>query len=147
MPEGNGKRVRVILRWLQVLDSLEGVGDDTGEFSFTFRVRSDNGDLLQETRLPEKGYISISDHPAWNKLDKLNRVIFDGVVEDHLEVELLGEEHDLLSANDHLDTYRREFTGDPETWVGSYHPRDEGGKGKDPEHMSNWRVAYDIELV
>ncbi len=147
MPEGNGKRVRVILRWLQVLDSLEGVGDDTGEFVFTFRVSSRNGDISQDTRLPEKGHLSISDHPSWNKLEKLNRVIFDGIVEDHLLVEFHGEEIDLISANDYLDTYRREFTGDPADWVGQYKPGDEGGKGDDPEYLSNWKVAYDIELA
>lgn len=147
MPDGNPKRVRVTMRWLQVLDSLEGPGDDTGEFFFTFRVSSANGDLVQETRLPEKGHISVSDHPSWNKLDKINKVIFDGNVEDHLVVELMGEEIDLLSANDHLDTYRREFTGDPETWAGTYKPGDEGDSVADPESLSNWRVAYDIEIL
>jgi hypothetical protein len=147
MSEGNAKRVRVTLRWLQILDALEGPGDDKGEFKFTFRVSSANGDLVQETRLPEQGHISISDHPSWNKVDKINKVIFDGQVEDHLGVELMGEEVDLLSANDHLETYRREFNGDPEGWAGSYKPGDEGGKDTDPENLSNWRVGYDIEIV
>ena len=57
-------------------------------------------------------------------------------------LELMGEELDQLSANDQLDHYRREFSGDPSQWVGHYEPVDEGST--DPENMSNWRICFDI---
>ena len=72
-------------------------------------------------------------------------VLFDGVPGDGLVVELMGEELDQLSANDMLDHYRREFTGDYTQWVGHYEPVDEGST--DPENMPKWRVCYDIMKV
>lgn len=154
MEAQNGERIKVTLLWIQILDKLEPFFKEKGEFRFTARVSSrDRGGILRETRFPEEGHYEISDHPAWNKV-KLNLVIFEGEIEEHLVVELLGEELDMLSANDHLDTYRREFSGPPSTWVGWYGPGDEAGgepaHGKpgassDPENLSNWRVCYEIE--
>ncbi|HKJ92302.1 MAG TPA: hypothetical protein VJ957_03990 [Longimicrobiales bacterium] len=142
-----GKRIRVTLRWLQILDNLEPAYDEEGEFRFHSRVTSRNGDIVDERQFPETGYYSIRDHPAWNKLNKLDKVLFEGEVQDHLVVELNGEEIDLLSANDHLEAYRREFEGPVESWAGRYEPGDEGGKETDPENMSNWRIGYDIEML
>lgn len=142
-----GKRIRVTLRWLQILDNLEPAFDEKGEFRFRSRVSSRNGDVVKEVQFPESGYYSISDHPSWNRLNKLDKVLFEGEVEDHLVVELFGEELDKMSANDHLETYRREFEGPVDQWVGKYSPGDEGGKETDPENMSNWRIGYDIEIV
>jgi predicted RNA-binding Zn ribbon-like protein len=71
-------------------------------------------------------------------------VLFEGDVEDHLVVELFGEELDTFSANDELDRYRREFRGPVDDWVALYESADEGSS--DPEAMSNWRrISYIIE--
>jgi predicted RNA-binding Zn ribbon-like protein len=73
----------------------------------------------------------------------LNKVLFESDIEDHLVVELFGEELDTFSANDELDRYRREFRGPVDDWVALYEPADEGSS--DPEAMSNWRISYIIE--
>ena len=72
-------------------------------------------------------------------------VLFEGECGDTLLVELFGEELDQLSANDQLETYRREFTGDRSEWLGRHQPTDEGSD--DPENMVDWRICYDIETV
>ncbi len=135
-----GKRIQVILRWVQILDKLEPFFKETGEFVFRSRVES--GGKVEELRMPETGYYALSDKPGWNRLDKLNKVLFDGVAGDTLLIELTGEELDTLGGPDRLDTYRREFSGDPDTWVGHYEPADEGSA--DPENMKTWRICYDI---
>ena len=140
MTEEAGQRIQVVLRWIQILDKLEPFYKDTGEFVFRAKVAS--GDTVKEIRFPEEGYYAISDKPGWNRLEKLNKILFDGVPGNELIIELNGEEIDQLSANDPLDPYRREFTGDPEEWVGHYEPVDEGST--DPESMKNWRICFDI---
>ncbi len=143
MGVNSGKRIRVTLRWIQVKDKLEPFFKEYGEFFFRTRVTS--GSMSVEHRLPEKGHWEISDHPRFSRIDKIDRILFEGEVGDTMTVELFGEEIDTMSANDHLETYRRELAGDCTTWVGRYDPSDEGTE--DPEELSNWRVAYDIELV
>ena len=135
-----GQRIQVVLRWIQILDKLEPFYKETGEFVFQAKVES--GGKTNEIRFPEEGHYAISDKPGWNRLEKLNKVLFDGVPGDSMTVELMGEELDQFSANDPLDHYRREFTGDVDEWVGHYEPVDEGST--DPENMSNWRICYDI---
>lgn len=142
MEAGPETRVRVILRWIQIKDTLEPFYKDHGEFFFRTRVTS--GNRTTEHRLPEKGHWEISDHPRFNKVDKLDVVIFDGPAGDEMVVELFGEEIDQFKPNDHLEEYRKEFTGDPANWAGRQAPGDEGST--DPENMSNWRVCYDIEV-
>ena len=85
---------------------------------------------------------------AWNKKDNLDRVVFEGAVDDHLVVEFFGEELDTFSANDELDHYQREFRGPVEEWVGRYAPGEdlpEDTPSDDPESMTNWRICYYIE--
>ncbi len=150
MAEGNGKRIRVILRMVQIHDILEGpwkgliTGRAEGEFRFTATVSSRNrGGMEEKTVLPnEKDHYKVMDNPAWNQL-KLDKTLFEGEVDDHLDVEIIGEEIDLLSRNDQLDRYHRVFEGDPSSWVGLYHPGDEGST--DPERMSNWWVYLEVE--
>jgi hypothetical protein len=141
MAADTGKTIRVILRWIQIKDKLEPFYKEHGEFFFRARVTT--GGETTETRLPEKGHWEISDHPRFSKVDKIDKVIYEGTAGDSLTVELFGEEVDQFSANDHLDAYKKEFDGDPESWVGLYAPGDEGSD--DPENLSNWRVAYAIE--
>jgi len=143
MSANAGKTVQVILRWIQVLDKLEPVFKDHGEFFFTTTVTS--GNQTESYRLPEEGHWEVSDHPRFNKIDKIDLIIFEGPVGDSLTVELQGEEIDQLSDNDSLELYRRIFEGDPATWAGRQRPGDEGPS--DPENLPNWRVCYDVNII
>jgi len=140
MTEQSGKRIQVVLRWIQILDKLEPFYKETGEFVFRSKIEASG--KVEEYRFPEEGYYAISDKPGWNRLEKLNKVLFDGVPTDNMVVELMGEELDQFSANDHLDHYRREFSGNVADWVGHYEPKDEGST--DPENMPTWRICFDI---
>jgi hypothetical protein len=141
MSENGGSRVRVILRWIQIKDNKEAIWDDEGEFRFRSKVTT-SGES-HEIEFPEQGYWSISDHPRRNKVDKIDKVLFEGDAGDSLVVELFGVELDQLTANDHLEDYTREFTGPASSWIGRHQPTDEGTG--DPENMVDWRVCYDIE--
>ncbi|MGH7552298.1 MAG: hypothetical protein ACREMQ_04655 [Longimicrobiales bacterium] len=144
------ERIRVVLRWVQILDIMEPFFKHRGEFRFSARVTSDKTGRAHETRFPTDGYYEISDHPAWNKL-KLDKVIFEGEVDRKLVVEIMGEELDSFTAADRLDHYKREFAGVPRSWIGGYGPGAEsdsdGAQSGDPEEMSKWRVNYVIERV
>ncbi len=141
-----GTRIRVTLRWVQILDDLDPFFKKKGEFVFWARVSTDNnGGHTQETRLPREGHYPISDHPRWNRLRDLDKVLFEGEVTDHLTVELRGEELDQFTKNDHLERYKRTFTGPIADHIGVVQPGDESGG--DPENLSNWRVGYEIEAI
>jgi len=150
MSESNGERIKVMVRWVQILDNLEPAYKEKGEFVFKSVVSSDNlGGVRKEGRYPATGHISISDQPVFNR-EILNWVIFEGQVKDHLVVELYGEELDKLSANDMLDTYRREFRGPVQGWLGTYGPgadmtAEEMEHSDDPEMMGNWRICLFID--
>jgi hypothetical protein len=137
-------RIRIVLRWIQILDNLEPFYKERGEFRFKSRVAPGVGAATHETQFPEEGHYEISDHPSWNKVN-LDKVLYEGEVGDRLVIELFGEELDTFSANDHLDPYKREFTGTPASWIGWYGPHDEDKGADDPENLSNWRVCYEIE--
>jgi len=130
---------------VQIHDNLEPAWDDEGEFRFTAKVTADGGEV-HETVLPPPGsdmkFYKIMDNPAWNRLS-LDKTLFEGEVKGRMEIEILGEEFDLLTATDQLDLYRRVLEGDPASFVGFYHPGDEGSS--DPERMTNWWVYLDIE--
>lgn len=138
------ERIRITLRWVQVLDTLEPFFESRGEFRFRARVTADA--QVQETQFPRDGHYEITAHPDWNRV-QLDRVIFLGPVSQRLVVELMGEEIDAVSANDKLVHYRREFGGSPAAWIGRYGPgeNDTDRDASDPESMSNWRVSYLIE--
>ena len=139
----SGARIRVILRWIQIKDNKDAAWDDEGEFRFRSKVST--GGHTTEFQFPEQGFWSISDHPRRNKVDKIDKVLFEGEVGDTLVVELFGEELDQFSASDHLEDYRREFAGASSTWVGRHQPSDQAGDNA--ENMSDWRVCYDIDVV
>ncbi len=144
--QGGGTRIRVTLRWLQILDDLEPFFKTKGEFVFWSKVwTDDHGGTIRETRMPREGHYPISDHPRWNRLNNLDKVLFEGTVTAHLMIELRGEEIDQLSGNDPLEFYRREFVGAIEQYCGVIQPGDEGSD--DPENMTNWRVGYEIEAI
>jgi hypothetical protein len=141
MAEPGANRIRIVLRWIQILDNLEPFFKERGEFRFKAKITTNAGAGVHETQFPEEGYYEISDHPSWNKVN-LDKVLFEGEVGDKLVVELYGEELHTFSANDHLEPYRREFAGSVASFAGHYEPHDE--QSDDPENLSNWRVCYDI---
>jgi len=142
MTDQAGERIQVVLRWIQILDKLEPFFKETGEF--VFRSKVETGGRVEERRYPEgDGYYPLSDKPGWNRLEKMNKVLFEGVPGDSMVIELMGEEMDQFSANDQLDHYRREFSGNVADWLGHYEPIDEGST--DPENMPTWRVCFDIK--
>jgi hypothetical protein len=143
MSQNGGTRIRVILRWIQIKDNKEAMWDDEGEFRFRSKVTT--GENVQELEFPEQGYWAISDHPRRNKVDKIDKVLYEGEAGDSLVVELFGVELDQLTANDQLQDYRREYTGEATSWVGRHQPTDEGSG--DPENMVDWRICYDIEMA
>ena len=143
MSANDGRTVRVILRWIQVLDKLEPVFKDYGEFFV--RTRVSTGNHTEEYRLPEEGHWEVSDHPRFNKIDKIDLIVFEGPAGDTLTIEFEGEEIDQLSANDSLEKYSRTLAGDAATWAGRFQPGDEGAN--DPENLPNWRVCYDVEVI
>ncbi|MEE3137470.1 MAG: hypothetical protein VX291_05960 [Gemmatimonadota bacterium] len=135
------ERIRVVLRWIQIKDNKEAAWDDEGEFRFQPKVTTQG--VSHELEFPEEGYWSISDHPKRNKVDKIDKILFEGHAGDSLTVELSGVELDTMTANDHLENYSKSFTGDHSEWLGRHQPTDEGIG--DPENMSDWRICYDIE--
>lgn len=143
MSDNGGGQIRVTLRWIQIKDNKEAMWDDGGEFRFRSKVTTSG--QSHELEFPEQGYWSISDHPRRNKVDKIDKVLFEGAVGETLLVELFGVELDDFTANDTLADYRREYTGDSSTWLGRHQPTDEGSD--DPENMIDWRVCYDIETA
>ena len=144
MSDNGGNRIRVTLRWIQVTDIHEAPGDQEGEFRFRSRV--DTGDQANELQFPTPpNYWTFRDDPRFNKMDKIDKVLFEGEAGDSLVVELSGEELDLLTANDLLEPYRKEFTGPVSSWLGRYQPTDEGVG--DPENLKDWRICYDVELA
>lgn len=140
--------IRITLDWIEILDSMDL--DTYGEFQFVFRVITDRRGLLAETRYPEAGTASISEHPAMNRAMHLDLRVFEGLLEEDevLILEATGEDVDRLSRNDRIESYRREFRGSPSDWVGKHGPWDEGGEEeRDPENLKQWRLGYRIEAV
>ncbi len=152
--ESNGasadaRRVRVTLRYIEILDSKDV--DIYGEFRFRFRAGVPEREAVVETRIPEdpKAHLSISEHPAMNRVT-LNQVLFEGEVagDETLVVEANGEELDRFSPNDPLTPYQRVFEGPLDRVLGEHGPWDEGSEDeKDPEQLGDWRFAYAIEAV
>lgn len=141
------KKIRVTLQYIEILDRKDF--DQEGEFVFEFKASVPEQGLEQSTRIPEQGHWSISDHPAMNKVT-VNRVIFEGEVEDGdtLALEGHGTELDQISAHDLLTPYRREITGPVSDWLGRYSPWDEGSEHQtDPEQLGDWRLSFVVEEV
>ncbi len=138
-------RIRVTVKYVEILDRKDL--DAEGEFVFQFK--GSTGATEQTTRIPEKGHLSISDHPSMNKVT-LNTVVFEGEVSDEqtFVLEAGGEELDTFSANDQLNAYRREFHGPVSGYLGSHSPWDQGTDDvSDPEQLGDWRFAFMIEAV
>ncbi len=144
MEEQRGEKVRVVLRWIQILDRKEPFFKSRGEFVFNSKVHTpDNGGITVERRMPETGYYSLTDDPVHNRV-RLDIPIFEGYVENELAIEMTGYEIDSTSQNDELQPYRRVLTGPPSSWLGNYGPGDEH---PDAEELTDWRIWYSIEKV
>lgn len=139
------ERVRVVLRWIQVLETHEPFYKKSGEFRFVATVSAGADGAVVKSLLPEKGHLSISSSFAQNKVT-FDKILFEDTVADTLTVEITGEEVDLLSKNDQLPAYSRTFTGGPQSFIGWYGPGDDT-PGEDPENMKSWRVCYVIEAA
>jgi hypothetical protein len=138
-----GRKIVVVLEAIRVLDDLDPLIKGKGEFCFASKVFCpDNGGQLQAHRLPSDGVFQISDKPGHNEL-RLEKVIFSGFVQTGLRIEITGIERDTFDPDDVLGKYTRIFSGDPDTWYGSYGPGDE--TPIDPENMLSWELRYRIE--
>lgn len=145
----SSRRVRVTLRYIEILDSKDV--DTYGEFRFRFRAGVPERDEVVESRIPEDehAHLSISEHPAMNRIS-IGKVLFEGDVRagDSLLVEAEGEEVDRFTPNDPITPYRRTFSGSLEAALGEHGPWDEGNDEEDdPEQLGDWRFAYVIEAV
>ena len=136
----DSSQIRIILRSIQITDAHDLDGE--GEFRFTSKVTT-NGET-HELTFPDK-YWRISDHPLRNTVEKIDKVLYEGPAGETVIFEMSGEELDWGKSNDELETYRKEFTGDPSSWVGRYEPIDEGGD--DAENLDDWRITYDVEMA
>lgn len=141
--DAHGKRVKVILDKIRILDDHDPCLKGKGELVFTAAVVPD-GDATrrQQTRLPTQGVYKVSDRPGVNEVAP-RAVLFDGLVRhENLSICIAGKELDLFSADDPLNRYHRTFQGDPKNWYGVYRPRDEY---LDSEDVGDWAVWYRIE--
>lgn len=145
MPNAAPERIRVILRWIQVLETHEPFFKKSGEFRFVATVSAGENGRIVKSHLPEKGHLSISSSFAQNKIT-FDKIIWEDDVADFLSIQIAGEEVDLLSKNDQLPVYQRTFAGRPQSWIGWYGPGDDT-PGEDPENLKSWRVCYVIEAA
>ncbi len=137
-----GQRLRVVLDRIQILDDQDPWLKGQGEFRFRSRAQTrNNGGSIQEHSLPRSGQLAISDEPGRN-IVRVDMLIFEGFVEDHLAIEVTGVELDRFDPDDDLCRYRRVFRGSPETFLGSYGPADETAESED---LGDWRLWYRIE--
>jgi len=140
-----GKKVRVVLEKIQVLDDLDTWIKGEGEMFFTTQVFTpDNGGIHTTNRIPREGAINISDAAGENVVN-LNEVLFEGYVSRELRVEVCGGELDLLDPDDVLGKYTRIHCGPADDWVGTYGPDDENPV--EPEDMKSWKIWYRIERI
>ncbi len=139
-------RVQFILKRIKVLDDKEPWFLSPGELIFHAAVMPNgNPDRAMYRRIPTEGFIELSDGES----EELDLVLFDGYMEDGATLEIImgGMEIDnllLFSKSDQLARYRRRFTGDIMSWVGTYAPDDEPD---DPEALNDWQLWYEIVIM
>lgn len=138
----NEKRIKVILDRIRILDDHDPCLKDKGELTFTAIVVPDNDvSRRQVTRLPPIGHYKIGDKPRENDLNLVIPIFEGNVWKKSLNITISGKEIDIFDPNDELMRYHREFSGDPETWIGKYFPSDEY---LDKEDLRDWMVWYKI---
>lgn len=134
-----GRRIRVVLERIDVVDDSDPKLKGKGELDFEVLVRTDdNGGREERTRLPARGHFSI----ASGETLEIGEPVFEGFVEDDLAVRILAMERDTFDHDDNLGSYVRTFACGVDEWIGVYGPGDEA---VDPEDVGAWRVHYRIE--
>lgn len=139
--EGKGKRLRVILERIKVLDTNGPLVHGSGEVSLIARVTSTNaGGIGASTRVPETGGYPVLHRPEGYIID-INKEIFRGTVVDNLTIEIWSPESEEMKRTCH---YRRKFKGKAESWQAAYKPNDER---PDQENVGDWQLWYRIEEI
>lgn len=137
-----GQKIKVILEKIQIVNDREPFFKGKGEFRFSAKVAtSDNGGLSKEFTIPNHGHYSISDNSGENEIE-LNIIILDNFVENNLFIQIGGIELDTFDPDDRLNSYKRDFSGKPENWIGNYFP-----KNGEPsmEDLGDWKIFYRVE--
>ena len=138
----DGRRVRVVLERVQILDDRDPWIKGKGEIRFRTRVHTaNNGGRTETTAIPDHGVLKVSDKPGHNVVE-LDTVIFDDFAADDLRIEIIAVEEDTFDPDDSLGKYTRLFCGDANGWFGIYGPN---GEVIEPEDLVAWRVWYRIE--
>lgn len=140
-----GKHVKVVLDRIRIRKDYEPWFKGKADLSFTSEVVPDLDDSQKQiTRLPKKGLVHASDRPGANDIE-FDATLFDGFVKKNtLKIRIGGKEHDLLDPDERLKTYERAFSGNPDSWLGTYQPADEHF---DPEDVGDWEVWYRIVSI
>jgi hypothetical protein len=135
-------RVKVMLDRIRIMRDYDPLIKGKGELVFTSVIVPDNDETAKQVmRLPGSGVYSISDKPGENDLE-LGVTLFEGVVKNgSLAITIGGQEMDFFDPDDDLTRYRRDFSGNPETWFGDYRPGDEY---LDKEDVGDWALWYRI---
>ena len=138
----NGRKVRVVLEQIQIDDDLEPFFKGKGEFCFYARAWTpENGGILKEMKLPEKGHFHLSDQPGSNEV-RLDTVLFDDWVESRLTIRVGGVELDTFDPDDRLTPFTHVFRGNPSDWFGAYTPT---GEAVDAQDVGGWKLWFRVE--
>jgi hypothetical protein len=138
----NGRKVRLVLEKIRIDEDREPFFKGKGEFRFHARAWTpDNGGLLKETTLPEKGHFHLSDRPGSNEV-RLDAVLFEDWLEGKLAIQIGGVELDTFDPDDRLTSFKHIFGGDPANWFGHYAPT---GEAVDPQDMEGWKLWFRVE--
>jgi len=137
-----GKKVRVVLERIQIDDDREPFFKGKGEFRFRSKVWTpDNGGILAERTLPERGHFKLSDRRGGNEV-VLDATVFEDWVEDTLAIQVAGVELDTFDPDDRLVPFKQVFRGDPAGWYGRYAPT---GGAVDVLDVEGWKLWLRIE--
>lgn len=143
-------KLRVLLQRIRIMNDRDpkmaslrfgeaerGLWPADNRLSLDVRVEAPDDGLAEQTRLPRgRHYRPYSLYSI--RIDEV--VVFEGDVSGRLliTIHVLAPGADVEEA---VDTYRRELTGDPSSWIGSYGPHE----ALSPEHLGFWQVYYRIE--
>ncbi len=136
-------KIRVVLDKVRVKDSFDPAFEGVDAAAIDVEVRTDNGGgVEQRSRLPS-GRESFRPVSLWSTVT--DEPVFEAEVEDHLNVRIELVDVDAPDSAEPIDTYSREFSADPEGWLGRYAPKQEAGSERGPEDLGFWEVYYHIE--
>lgn len=147
-------KLRVLLQRIRIMNDRDpkmaslrfgeverGLWPADNRLSLDVRVEAPDDGLAEQTRLPRgRHYRPYSLYSIRLYSIRIDEGVFEGDVSGRLviRIHVLAPGADVEEA---VDTYRRELTGDPSSWIGSYGPHEALG----PEHLGFWQVYYPIE--